>query len=159
MIINNIESIDRDVLGKYFANPSDESQKLFKVFCGQLNLKDLEIDEALRELLYYFSLPGESQQIDRIVTVFSEEYCLQNPTKLCGNSVYLVAYALIMLQTDAHNPNVQKKMDLTTFSGIVAHIKINEKTPLEQTEIVRLYQSVTERPLGVHYKHKKRAEQ
>jgi Sec7-like guanine-nucleotide exchange factor len=81
MIINNIESIDRDVLGKYFANPSDESQKLFKVFCGQLNLKDLEIDEALRELLYYFSLPGESQQIDRIVTVFSEEYCLQNPTK------------------------------------------------------------------------------
>ena len=157
-MISNIESLDKDVLGKYFGNPNEENQSLFRAFCKELKFSHLEIDSALRILLYYFSLPGESQQIDRIITIFSEEYCNQNPEKLCGNSVYLLAYSLIMLQTDAHNRNVENKMTLQTFSGMVKHIKVNEKTPLDSEYITQIYQSVTEFPISVHFKQKKKAD-
>lgn len=39
----------------------------------------MEIDEGLRSLLEYFTLPGESQQIDRIMEKFAAKYCLDNP--------------------------------------------------------------------------------
>ena len=112
----------------------------------------------MRVLLYYFSLPGESQQIDRVVTIFSEEYCNQNPTTLCGNSAYLLAYGLIMLQTDAHNPNVENKMKLADFSGMFKHVKINDKDTIPDSHITKLYNSVREQPLSVHFKAKKRAD-
>jgi Sec7-like guanine-nucleotide exchange factor len=123
-----------------------------------LNFHELDIDDSLRVLLYYFSLPGEAQQIDRVVTVFSEEYCLQNPDKLCPNSSYLVAYALIMLQTDAHNPNVEKKMELSAFAGMLKHVKVNEKDSIPEPHITKLYNSVREHPLAVHFKSKRKSD-
>lgn len=123
-----------------------------------MNLHNLDVDDALRVLLFYFSLPGESQQIERIVTVFSEEYCNQNPETLCGNSVYLVAYALIMLQTDQHNPNVQKKMGLHDFGGMLKYVKVKDKDSIPEAHIAKLYQSVREHPLAVHFKSKKKSD-
>lgn len=123
-----------------------------------LNLHDLDVDDALRVLLFYFSLPGESQQIERIVTVFSEEYCNQNPQTLCGDSVYLVAYSLIMLQTDQHNPNVQKRMELADFAGMLKYVKVKNKDPIPESHIAKLFQSVREHPLAVHFKSKKKTD-
>ena len=123
-----------------------------------LNFQNLDIDDAMRVLLYYFSLPGEAQQIDRILTAFSAEYCKQNPRTLCDNSVYLLAYGLMMLQTDAHNPNVQKKMELSDFSKMFKHVKIHDKDPIADSHISKLYHSVTEHPLSVHFKSKKKAD-
>lgn len=112
----------------------------------------------MRILLFYFSLPGESQQIDRILTIFSEDYCKQNPTRLCENSSYLLAYGLMMLQTDAHNPNVEKKMELVDFAGMFKHVKIRDTDPIPDSHINKLYNSVRKHPLSVHFKVKKRSD-
>jgi Sec7-like guanine-nucleotide exchange factor len=108
--------------------------------------------------LCYFSLPGEAQQIDRVVTVFSEEYCLQNPTTLCGNSSYLLAYGLIMLQTDAHNPNVEKKMEFSTFAGMFKYVKVKDTEQIPEEFLTDLYNSVKEFPLAVLLKTKKKSD-
>ncbi len=123
-----------------------------------MNFKGQDVDEALRLMLVHFSLPGESQQIERIITAFSDEYIAQNPTPLCINSVYLLAYSLMMLQTDAHNKNVANKMDLANFLKMTSAIKVNEKDSLDKAYISKLYHSVTEYPLSVHHSVKRQTE-
>ena len=132
--------------------------QLFRAFVSLISFEDLDIDDALRVLLFHFTLPGESQQIDRIIVSFTEEYCRQNPRRLCPNSSYLLAYSLIMLQTDAHNPNVLNKMTIDTFGGMVKFIKVHDRDSLDKAYITKLYHSVTEYPLSVHLKTKKRGE-
>jgi hypothetical protein len=50
-------------------------------------------------------LPGEAQKIDRIVEKFAEAYCRDNPGAFAtADGAYLLSFAIIMLNTDAHNP-------------------------------------------------------
>lgn len=131
---------------------------MLKEFTSLVNFKKLSLDDALRLYLGYFSLPGESQQIERFVAAFSYEWCYQNPGHLCEDSVYLLVYSLIMLQTDAHNYNVETKMDLEEFRKLARNIKVNRRDPLPEEFVDRLYFSVTGNPLAVHHTIKRRAE-
>lgn len=63
-----------------------------------------------------------------------------------------------MLQTDAHNPNVQKKMEMSDFAGLLKHVKIKDKDSISEAHISKLYQSVREHPLAVHFKSKKKSD-
>ena len=52
-------------------------------------------------------LPGESQKIARIIEHFAEQYFAQEPGPLANaDTVYILSYAIIMLNTDLHNPQV-----------------------------------------------------
>ncbi|TMS38293.1 hypothetical protein L596_005053 [Steinernema carpocapsae] len=90
-------------------------------FIAEVDMRDMEIDLALRQTLLYFRLPGEAQKIDRIMQVFSQHYCKCNPSSSavqCGpDSIYILAFAIIMLNTDLHSPNVKqsKKMKMEEF--------------------------------------------
>lgn len=76
----------------------------------------MTFDEALRTMLRTFRLPGEAQKIDRIMNEFAHRYCANNPAVFSvADTAYILAYSLIMLNTDAHNPNVRKKMTLQDF--------------------------------------------
>ena len=69
-----------------------------------------------RNLLRTFRLPGEAQKIDRVMNEFAQKYCGDNPKIFSTtDTAYILAYSLIMLNTDAHNPNVKKKMSLHDF--------------------------------------------
>lgn len=72
-------------------------------FLELLNLNSLEIDDALREVFYHFSV-SESQQIFRIIEGFSKLYStskLPNPDEL-----FAFAYFILMLQTELHSPAI-----------------------------------------------------
>nr|GFD60307.1 ARF guanine-nucleotide exchange factor GNOM-like [Tanacetum cinerariifolium] len=70
---------------------------------------DLRVDEALRQLLNSFRLPGESALIERIVTVFCEKYmkAVQPEQIVDVDAAFVLTYAIIMLNTDQYNPNVK----------------------------------------------------
>jgi hypothetical protein len=54
-----------------------------------------------------FRLPGEAQKIDRLMEKFAERYVKCNPASFKSADVaYVLAYSVIMLNTDAHNPQV-----------------------------------------------------
>lgn len=58
-------------------------------------------------LLQGFRLPGEAQKIDRLMEKFAERYVKCNPASFKSADVaYVLAYSVIMLNTDAHNPQV-----------------------------------------------------
>ena len=68
-------------------------------------MRNIEYDLALRKLLFRFRLPGEAQQIERIVWEFAQSYYEQNTTQYeNADELFPLAYAIIMLATDAHNP-------------------------------------------------------
>ena len=71
-------------------------------------------DSALflpRTFLNGFRLPGEAQKIDRLMEKFAERFVSCNPEAFKSADVaYVLAYSVIMLNTDAHNPQVKVKM-------------------------------------------------
>ena len=110
--------ISKKVLGEYISKKSNE--KLLSAFMDLFDFTSKRVDEALRDLLGAFRLPGESPLIERIVTVFSEKYYTgSHPEGIADkDSVYVLTYAIIMLNTDQHNPNVkgQSRMALNDFA-------------------------------------------
>lgn len=110
--------ISKSVLGDYLSKKSHEH--LLKAYLDLFNFDGKRIDEALRDLLNSFRLPGESALIERIVSVFSEKYCNSSvPAGVANADAALVlTYAIIMLNTDQHNPNLkdQKRMAYTDFA-------------------------------------------
>lgn len=67
--------------------------------------------DALRRFLQGFRLPGEAQKIDRLMERFAERFCSQNSEDFASaDTAYVLAYAIIMLNTDAHNPMVKNRM-------------------------------------------------
>lgn len=70
---------------------------------------DVQFEAALREFLESFRLPGESQQIFRILEVFSRQYYQQcgSDTFNSVDQVLMLAFSLVLLNTDCHNHQVQ----------------------------------------------------
>ncbi|CAD0056306.1 unnamed protein product [Aureobasidium pullulans] len=89
-------------------------------------------DEPVTEGLPRLEALRESQLIERIVTVFAEKYCDKtNPEGIADkDAVYVLTYAIIMLNTDQHNPNM-KQARMADFEpeylqGIYDSIKTRE---------------------------------
>lgn len=77
---------------------------------------------ACRLFLTGFRLPGEAQKIDRLMEKFAEQYLSCNPEAFkTADVAYVLAYSVIMLNTDAHNPQVKNKMgQQVIFSQLAA---------------------------------------
>jgi Sec7-like guanine-nucleotide exchange factor len=74
------------------------------------------IDVALRKLLMELFLPRETQQIDRVMEAFAKRYHEQNPQLfVSSDQPYLLAFAMIMLHTDAFNGANKNKMTKAAF--------------------------------------------
>jgi brefeldin A-resistance guanine nucleotide exchange factor 1 len=110
--------IAKRVLGEFLSKKGNEP--VLEAFLDRFDFSGKRVDEALRELLEAFRLPGESALIERIVTCFSEKYCDQSTPEGVADkdAVYVLTYAIIMLNTDQHNPNLksQNRMTFTDFS-------------------------------------------
>jgi len=110
--------IDKKVLGEFISKKSNEA--ILEAFIGLFDFRGLRVDEALRQLLNTFRLPGESALIERIVTVFSEKYfnAAQPESIVDKDAIFVLTYAIIMLNTDLYNPNVksQNRMKLEDFA-------------------------------------------
>ena len=112
------------VLGEFLAKPSNSD--LLRYFIDLFDFTDLRVDEALRILLKAFRLPGESQQIERVVELFAQRYVDCQPELVDGqdmdeivrpdrDSVFVLSYSVIMLNTDLHNPQVKQQMVLDDY--------------------------------------------
>ncbi|KAJ5122311.1 hypothetical protein N7526_009248 [Penicillium atrosanguineum] len=110
--------LSKKVLGEFISKRDNE--ELLGAFVDLLDFSGRDVVEALRELLSSFRLPGESALIERIVTTFSEHYTEKaKPDKIANcDALYVLTYAIIMLNTDLFNPNVkpQNRMSFPAFA-------------------------------------------
>lgn len=81
----------------------------------------MQVDVALRKFQTYFRMPGEAQKIERIIEVFSHRYCHCNRDVVARlrnlDTVFILAFAIIMLNTDLHTPNLKpdRRMKMNDF--------------------------------------------
>ncbi|PNH73150.1 hypothetical protein VD0001_g4416 [Verticillium dahliae] len=111
--------VNKKVLGEYLSKKGNEP--VLEAYLDLFDFDGKRVDEALRVLLETFRLPGEAPLIERIVTVFADRYCANaTPTEVANqDAVFVLTYAIILLNTDQHNPTVKKtskRMTLEDFS-------------------------------------------
>mmetsp|Transcript_13201 Transcript_13201/g.37209 ORF Transcript_13201/g.37209 Transcript_13201/m.37209 type:complete len:2067 (+) Transcript_13201:204-6404(+) len=110
------KELDKTQLGEYFGHHEDAQIAVMHAYIDDENFSGQRIDDALRSLLGHFRLPGEAQKIDRIMEKFAERYCKDNPGVFrTADAAYMLSFAIIMLNTDAHNPMVDEKMSREDF--------------------------------------------
>lgn len=115
------------LLISFFSSPKlSESVPILQAFLDSMDFTGMEFDVALREFLAKFRLPGEAQKIDRIMECFAQRYFEVNAGVFPHqDNAYLLAFSLIMLNTDLHNPSIKTKITKEQF------IKNNTNTGLE----------------------------
>lgn len=150
-LFENNGRMNKKTIGLLLCDPKRTT--LLKEFINLFNFKGLRVDEAIRVLLTKFRLPGESQQIERIIEAFSIAYAeSQNdygenenatnrvkkitsestdnevdikednseeyePVMPDSDSVFVLSYSIIMLNTDLHNPQVKEHMSFDEYSS------------------------------------------
>ncbi|ODV61289.1 Arf family guanine nucleotide exchange factor GEA2 [Ascoidea rubescens DSM 1968] len=132
----NSNYIDKKSIGDYISKRQNTG--ILREFLFMFDFTGLRVDEGLRIILRKFRLPGESQQIEKIVEQFAEKYVQdQNHQQINEKSsdeknqetkpvsdeivtpnsdtVFVLSYAIILLNTDLHSPKVKEHMTLLQF--------------------------------------------
>lgn len=115
-MLENAAMIDGVELGKMFGEK--KYNDIFTAYVKGLNFKDMDFHVAFRAFLAKFRLQGEPGRIGEIMDTFTAQYVEQNKARTADTSFYALstlANSLLMLNTDAHNPNVKNKMTLEQF--------------------------------------------
>jgi len=108
--------LSKNKIGDYLGRSDDDAKEILKAFLAELDFSQFTFDEALRFFLSTFRLPGEAQQIDRIVQNFAERYHALHPGVFSmADTAYVLAFSIIMLNTDAHSAQIEHKMTLAQF--------------------------------------------
>mmetsp|Transcript_5120 Transcript_5120/g.7216 ORF Transcript_5120/g.7216 Transcript_5120/m.7216 type:complete len:938 (+) Transcript_5120:3-2816(+) len=115
-LLFSYEELSKKQIGDYLGE--EQQAAVLSAYVELMSFQSLEFDVALRKFLIHFRLPGEAQKIDRIMEKFAQQYFNANPSTTVfanSDSVYLLAFATIMLNTDAHSVNIKKKMTKAEF--------------------------------------------
>merc|ERR1712142_335755 len=116
------KGLSKQMIGEYLGNIMNPfNQAVTQCFAQEMDLSNMQIDVALRKFQTYFRMPGEAQKIERLMEVFSQRYCVCNPSivsKLNSvDSIFILAFAIILLNTDLHTPSLkpEKRMKVEDF--------------------------------------------
>lgn len=114
-IIDN-PNLDKTQVGEYLGGSKEENISVMHAFVDIMDFKNKSFLDALRSFLQHFRLPGESQVIDRFMLKFAEKYVNDNPKVFANaDTVYVLSYSVILLNTDQHSAQVKKRMTLDDF--------------------------------------------
>eukprot|EP00656_Telonema_subtile_P027852 TRINITY_DN3003_c0_g2_i2.p1 TRINITY_DN3003_c0_g2~~TRINITY_DN3003_c0_g2_i2.p1 ORF type:complete len:610 (-),score=173.59 TRINITY_DN3003_c0_g2_i2:126-1955(-) len=110
------------------------------------------LDEGLRSFLSTFWLPGEAAQIDRIMQAFASQLFEHAPGPLANeDAAYVLAFSVIMLNTDLHNASVPRKMSLQSW--FKNNSKINDGGDLPGEYLETIYNSIKTNEIKMQKQH------
>ena len=112
-------------------------------FVDMLDFTDMRFTDALRMYLQSFRLPGEAQKIDRFMLKFAERFMQGNPGGVFANAdtAYILAFSVIMLNTDAHNKNLKQKR-MTKVEFVKNNRGINDGKDLPEDLLEETYDEI-----------------
>lgn len=89
-------------------------------------------------------LPAESEDIDIILRSISEVYCLQHPDVYDNSDqVHILAFAVLLLNTDLHHPGVKSRMKKSQF---IQNTQITSSI-FSPSDLGKIYDDVKNHPL------------
>ncbi|KAI9001407.1 hypothetical protein BD414DRAFT_431927 [Trametes punicea] len=136
------DGLNKAAIGDYLGEGDEENIAIMHAFVDMLDLSNMPFVDALRSFLQAFRLPGEAQKIDRYMLKFAERYIATNNDHPFANAdtAYVLAYSTIMLNTDAHSPQVKNRM---TKQGFIANNRgINDGQDLPADFLSAIYDDI-----------------
>ncbi|XP_018329497.1 IQ motif and SEC7 domain-containing protein 1 isoform X2 [Agrilus planipennis] len=116
------KGLSKQMIGEYLGHlQSPFCMAVLECFAAELDLSGMQVDVALRRFQQHFRMPGEAQKIERLMEVFSQRYCQCNVDVVArlrsSDTIFVLAFAIIMLNTDLHTPNIkpERRMRLEDF--------------------------------------------
>ncbi|GBG32730.1 Ankyrin repeat, PH and SEC7 domain containing protein secG [Hondaea fermentalgiana] len=136
-------------VGNYLGSRSDDEfmNPVRLAFVRALPFAGKSFEQCLRLYLEkgHFFLPGEGQQVEALMDAFAAWFVEQNPDEFSREDqdmIMLLAFTTIMLNTDLHNPNVNKKKRMTQEQFLKQISLIENGDRISQEFGVRLYKSI-----------------
>lgn len=136
--------VDKRLLGDYISRA--ENLDVLSAFLDLFDFRDTDVAEAMRALCEAFRLPGEAQQIARITETFAHKYFLTKPPGIRSeDAVYVLAYSIIMLNTDLHNPQVTRRMTIADYQRNLRGV--NDGQDFDESYLANIYDSIRRREI------------
>eukprot|EP01122_Echinamoeba_exundans_P013239 TRINITY_DN573_c0_g4_i1.p1 TRINITY_DN573_c0_g4~~TRINITY_DN573_c0_g4_i1.p1 ORF type:complete len:763 (-),score=106.11 TRINITY_DN573_c0_g4_i1:16-2304(-) len=130
-------------LGSYLGQSDDTATAIRKAWVARMKFDKMEFDKALRAYLTKLILPPETEKIDRLIESFARHYHDCNPLTFSNSdTAYVLAFGLLMLHTDAHNPNMKKEAKMTKDQFIRNMRGIDNGKDLPQTYLSGLFDRI-----------------
>uniref|UniRef100_A0A8C1FX46 Cytohesin 1b n=1 Tax=Cyprinus carpio TaxID=7962 RepID=A0A8C1FX46_CYPCA len=142
------EGLNKTAIGDYLGERDESNIQVLHAFVELHEFTDLNLVQALRQFLWSFRLPGEAQKIDRMMEAFAQRYCQCNPGVFQStDTCYVLSFAIIMLNTSLHNPNVKDKPSAERFIGM--NRGINDGGDLPEDLLRNLFESIKNEPFKI----------
>ncbi|XP_029584143.1 cytohesin-3-like isoform X5 [Salmo trutta] len=149
------EGLNKTAIGNFLGEREEMHLQTLKAFVELHEFSDLNLVQALRQFLWSFRLPGEAQKIDRMMEAFATRYCDCNAGVFQStDTCYILSFAVIMLNTSLHNPNVKDKPTLERFFSMNRGINNGGDLPNNLLMVrpqgsEKLYESIRNEPFKI----------
>ncbi|KAJ8001633.1 hypothetical protein DPEC_G00171500 [Dallia pectoralis] len=142
------DGLNKTAIGDFLGEREELHLQTLKAFVDLHEFSDLNLVQALRQFLWSFRLPGEAQKIDRMMEAFARRYCDCNTDVFQStDTCYILSFAIIMLNTSLHNPNVKDKTPLDRF--VCMNRGINNGEDLPVALLTQLFDSIRNEPFKI----------
>jgi brefeldin A-inhibited guanine nucleotide-exchange protein len=141
-LLENNDLLNKAGLGEYLGEGDKENIDIMHSFVELMDFRQTRFVDALRRFLQSFRLPGEAQKIDRFMLKFAERYIKGNPNAFANaDTAYVLAYSVIMLNTDQHSSNIKGKR-MTPEDFIKNNRGINDNADLPEEYLRGIYDEI-----------------
>ncbi|XP_036389495.1 IQ motif and SEC7 domain-containing protein 1-like isoform X2 [Megalops cyprinoides] len=152
------KGLSRQMIGEFLGNRQKQfNRDVLDCVVDEMDFSSMELDEALREFQAQIKVQGEAQKVERLIEAFSQRYCVCNPGVMRQfrnpDTVFILAFAIILLNTDMYSPNVkpQRKMKQEDFIKNLRGVDDGEDIP--GPTLIGIYQRIRARELKTNEDH------
>lgn len=138
-------------IGEYLGNlQKDFNMLVLECYVAEMNFKGLPIDEALRKFQSTFRMPGEAQKIERLMEAFAQRFCVCNTDNIKNfrsvDTIFILSFAIIMLNTDLHSPNVKSERKMKQEDFIKNLSGVDDNCDVDREYLEGIYHRIKQKP-------------
>ena len=138
------DRLDKAMVGEYLGEGDTQNVATMHAFVDLMDFARRRFVDALRQFLQSFRLPGEAQKIDRFMLKFAERYIIGNPNAFANaDTAYVLAYSVIMLNTDQHSSKLAGSRRMTKEDFIKNNRGINDNADLPDEYLSGIYEEIS----------------
>ncbi|RPB21977.1 hypothetical protein L211DRAFT_886029 [Terfezia boudieri ATCC MYA-4762] len=143
MFLLYTEQLSKAMIGEYLGEGDPANVAIMHAFVDLMDFSKMRFVDALRRFLQSFRLPGEAQKIDRFMLKFAERYITDNPNAFANaDTAYVLAYSVIMLNTDLHSIKLKGRPRMTKQEFIKNNRGINDNKDLPEEYLGKIYDEI-----------------
>lgn len=150
------DRLDKAMIGEYLGEGEPHNVAIMHAFVDSMDFTKRRFVDALRQFLQSFRLPGEAQKIDRFMLKFAERYVTGNPNAFANaDTAYVLAYSVIMLNTDQHSSKLKGKKRMTKEDFIKNNRGINDNADLPDEYLSSVYDEIAQNEIVLNTEREK----